>query len=128
TTLRRIKMKMHSAFTFTRGRQDGLPFGNWGHLTLFRTTLIGVFSFLLFSSLPASAQAQLGGSVTKLTIKSDVLGEDRTILVRTPAGYEANKLRYPVLYMTDGDAHIAHTSSTIEFLARNGRISEVMVV
>ena len=68
--------------------------------------------------MPASAQAQPGGSVTKLTIKSDVLGEDRTILVRTPAGYEANKLRYPVLYMTDGDAHIAHTSSTIEFLAR----------
>jgi len=30
--------------------------------------------------------------------------------------------------MTDGDAHIAHTSSTIEFLARNGRISEVIVV
>ena len=57
-----------------------------------------------------------------------MLGEDRVILVRTPAGYEANKASYPVLYMTDGDAHMAHTASTIEFLARNGRISEMIVV
>src|SRR5258705_4340917 len=30
--------------------------------------------------------------------------------------------------MTDGDAHIGHTGSTIEFLARNGRMSELIVV
>jgi len=30
--------------------------------------------------------------------------------------------------MTDGDAHIGHTASTIEFLARNGRISELIIV
>jgi len=87
--------------------------------------LLGALAILvLFSS---SAFAQYGGPA-KLTIKSSVLGEDRTILVRTPAGYETNKLAYPVLYMTDGDAHIAHTGSTIEFLARNGRMSEMIVV
>jgi len=88
-------------------------------------SLLGTLIFLvLFSS---SAFAQYGGP-TKLTIKSSVLGEDRVILVRTPAGYETNKLAYPVLYMTDGDAHIGHTGSTIEFLARNGRMSELIVV
>jgi hypothetical protein len=30
--------------------------------------------------------------------------------------------------MTDGDAHIGHTGSTIEFLARNGKMSELIVV
>ena len=30
--------------------------------------------------------------------------------------------------MTDGDVHLAHTSSTIEFLARNGRMAEMIVV
>jgi len=30
--------------------------------------------------------------------------------------------------LTDGNAHIGHTSSTAEFLARNGRMSEVIVV
>ena len=88
-------------------------------------SLLGTLVFLvLFSS---SAFAQYGGA-EKLTIKSNVLGEDRVILVRTPPGYATNKLAYPVLYMTDGDAHIGHTGSTIEFLARNGRMSELIVV
>ena len=68
------------------------------------------------------------GTVKKLTIKSAVLGEDRIVLVRTPVGYETNNVRYPVLYMTDGDAHMAHTASTIEFLRQNGRISDLIVV
>jgi uncharacterized protein len=83
-----------------------------------------LLTFLLLLSSTVFGQ----GTVTKLTIKSNVLGEDRTILVRTPAGYDNNKVSYPVLYMTDGDAHMAHTASTVEFLARNGRISEMIVV
>jgi predicted alpha/beta superfamily hydrolase len=93
--------------------------------------LFGAFVLLVLSSSVAFAQYGGGPAYSgpaKLTIKSGVLGEDRTILVRTPAGYETNKLAYPVLYMTDGDAHIAHTGSTIEFLARNGRMSEMIVV
>lgn len=87
--------------------------------------LLGALVLLvLFSS---SASAQLA-SVSKLTIKSKVLGEDRVILVRTPEAYAGSKRSYPVVYMTDGDAHIAHTSSTVEFLARNGRMSEMIVV
>ena len=85
--------------------------------------LVSIIFLLLFSS---AAFGQAG--VTKFTIKSSVLGEDRTILVRTPAGYDANKIKYPVLYMTDGDAHMAHTAATVEFLARNGRMSELIVV
>jgi predicted alpha/beta superfamily hydrolase len=63
-----------------------------------------------------------------MTLKSDVLGEERTMWIRTPVGYETNKVSYPVLYLTDGDAHIGHTASTIDFLARNGRISELIIV
>jgi predicted alpha/beta superfamily hydrolase len=68
------------------------------------------------------------GTVKRLTIKSAVLGEERVVLVRTPAGYETNKLSYPVLYMTDGDAHMGHTASSIEFLVQNGRIPDLIVV
>jgi predicted alpha/beta superfamily hydrolase len=68
------------------------------------------------------------GTVKRLTLKSAVLGEDRVVLVHTPAGYETNKVSYPVLYMTDGDTHMGHTASTIEFLTRNGRISDLIVV
>jgi len=85
--------------------------------------LVSLFTLLVTANI-ASAQ----GNITKLTVKSKVLGEDRTILVRTPAGYDAKKTPYPVLYMTDGDAHMAHTAATIEFLVRNGRMSDLIVV
>lgn len=76
----------------------------------------------------AFAQAPQVPTVSTLTIKSTVLGEDRRILVRTPGGYETNKVAYPVMYMTDGDAHMTHTSGSIDFLARNGRMSEAIIV
>jgi uncharacterized protein len=89
-----------------------------------------LFSFLLFgfSSYNAYGQNLQADGPSRVQIKSAVLGEERTILVRLPAGYERSSERYPVLYMTDGDAHMTHTSSTIEFLARNGRISDMIVV
>jgi len=91
------------------------------------TTLLCSFACLLVISSAAFAQPATG-TVTKLTIKSAVLGEDRVVLVRTPPGYETNKLSYPVLYMTDGDGHMGHTASTVEFLTQNGRISDLIVV
>ncbi len=88
--------------------------------------LSGVAVLLLLASAVFAQPAT--GTVKRFSIKSTVLGEDRVILVRTPVGYETNKLRYPVLYMTDGDAHMGHTASTVEFLTQNGRISDLIVV
>src|SRR5690242_10709176 len=88
--------------------------------------LAGVAVLLLIAT-AAFAQPPTG-TVKKFALKSAVLGEERVILVRTPPGYETNKLSYPVLYMTDGDAHMGHTSSTIEFLTQNGRIPDLIVV
>jgi uncharacterized protein len=89
--------------------------------------LPAILTMLVFT-MQAFGQAAPLPEVTTLTIKSNVLGEERVILVRTPQGYETNNQSYPVLYMTDGNAHIGHTSSTAEFLARNGRMSDVIVV
>src|SRR5678809_1701393 len=89
--------------------------------------LLAALAVLLLISSAALAQPPTG-TVKRFTIKSTVLGEDRIILVRTPPGYETNKLKYPVLYMTDGDAHMGHTASTIEFLTQNGRIPDLIVV
>lgn len=91
----------------------------WGRL------VFGLSILLLISS---AAFAQAVGTVKTLALKSTVLGEERIVLIRTPPGYETNKLSYPVLYMTDGDAHLAHTSGTVQFLAQNGRMSELIVV
>ncbi|MEO8378427.1 MAG: alpha/beta hydrolase-fold protein [Acidobacteriota bacterium] len=65
---------------------------------------------------------------TVITIESKVLGETRTILVRTPASYAAGGARYPVLYLTDGDRQLEHTAATMDFLAREGRMPEAIAV
>jgi len=99
-------------------------------LSTWATSLIRLLSslaVLLLITAAAIAQPPTG-TVKRFAIKSTVLGEERIILVRTPVGYETNKLSYPVLYMTDGDAHMSHTASTIEFLTQNGRIPELIVV
>ncbi len=90
--------------------------------------LVGVLACLFLFSSSTLAQTPAVTNVTTLKLKSELLGEERTILVRTPAGYETSTARYPVLYMTDGDRHIGHTGSTVDFLAGNGRMSELIVV
>ena len=97
----------------------------WATTRLSIRLLSSVAVLLLIAS---AAIAQPAGTIKRFSIKSTVLGEDRIILVRTPAGYETNKVSYPVLYMTDGDAHMGHTASTVEFLTQNGRISDSIVV
>ena len=91
-----------------------------------KTSILTVMLFLL--ALTAAAFGQDSAPGNHINIKSEILGEDRVVLVRTPPGYERNGQRYPVLYMTDGAAQLAHTVSTIEFLSRNGRMPELIVV
>jgi predicted alpha/beta superfamily hydrolase len=91
-----------------------------------RLFALALFSLVVAPCLTASAQDKQMGD--RLLIKSDVLGEERVALVRTPAGYDINDQRYPVLYMTDGADQLGHTAATIEFLAKNGRMPEMIVV
>jgi len=64
----------------------------------------------------------------QITLHSDVLDEDRVVIVRTPGGYASTDRRYPVLYMTDGPGHFLHTIASIEYLARDNRMPEMIVV
>jgi predicted alpha/beta superfamily hydrolase len=96
---------------------------------LFCKSLLGLavaLAVLLLS--PPKTHGQAPDATARLYLKSDVLKEERVVLVSTPPGYERGGERYPVLYLTDGDAQIGHTISTISFLARNGRMPEMIVV
>jgi len=61
-------------------------------------------------------------------ITSKVLGEERNVVVSTPRGYERGGERYPVLYLTDGNAHLVHTRGTVDFLVRNGLMPDLLIV
>ncbi|MDE1466673.1 alpha/beta hydrolase [Aurantiacibacter sp. D1-12] len=59
-------------------------------------------------SLPATAHAQMGEgaphvTATSYTVQSEVLGGERIVTVRLPAGYEEQPdMRFPVIYLLDG--------------------------
>ena len=62
----------------------------------------------------------------RLTLRSDILDEDRAVWVRVPSGDDED--RYPVLLLLDGPNHFHHTTGTVDFLARHGRIPPMIVV
>jgi predicted alpha/beta superfamily hydrolase len=88
------------------------------------------FSFLALCILTIAAAAQdvAPPIPQKLSLHSDVLNEDRVILVRLPQGYDQGKDVFPVLYLTDGPAHINEIGSTIDFLVGNDRMPPLIVV
>ena len=62
-------------------------------------------------------------------IKSQAVGEDRTILVRVPANYERTEVRYPVVYMLDAHPpHNAMMAGLIEQQVWAGKLPDLIVV
>ena len=63
-----------------------------------------------------------------ITLKSDILNEDRQILISKPAGYDQSSAKYPVMYLLDGNAHFHHTTGIIQFLTSVGNMPQMIVV
>jgi len=62
-------------------------------------------------------------------LTSGLLQGSRTITVHTPPSYdEAGSVRYPVLYLLDGDTNLGHASAVTDFLGENGIMPEVLLV
>ena len=97
-----------------------------------RFTKFASFMFLLIILVPFQIFAQDVGEDVVLgkliRMESDVLGEERQIMVYLPRGYEQTTTKYPVLYLLDGRTHFQHASSTVNFLSRNGRIPQLIIV
>ncbi len=90
--------------------------------------LISLAVISLWFSMAAAAQDIAPPVPQKLTVHSNVLNEDRIIFVRTPRGYDQGSDKFPVLYLTDGPAHINEIGSTIDFLVNNNRMPPLIVV
>lgn len=82
-----------------------------------------------FVAIEASADegAPAGGIVQSL--HSEVLGEEREVIVHLPEGYEQEpERRYPVLYVLDGATQSAHSARSAALLARVGVVEPLIVV
>jgi predicted alpha/beta superfamily hydrolase len=70
-----------------------------------------------------------------LSIKSEILGEDRPYAVYLPDSYNdeiSSPKTYPVLYLLDGDAHFRSTTGVMQYMSTgnggNTQIPEMIVV
>ena len=101
---------------------------------LFATTIFTLFVATPALTLAQDAEPTLAEAVTPIvigegmTIHSEILGEDRALLIHKPAAYDRTSAAYPVLYLLDGDAHFHHTTGIINFLSSVGRMSPMLVV
>lgn len=51
------------------------------------------------------------------TLRSAILNENRAILVHVPAGYHGSSVRFPVMYLLDGDSHFTKTVGILDHLS-----------
>lgn len=88
---------------------------------------------LLMAALLASASAlaaQTGTDIVigkKIVLHSNVLNEDRNILIYKPANYDKNQDKYPVLYVLDGEDNFHYATGIVQFRAMY-RVSPDMIV
>ncbi|HEV7522378.1 MAG TPA: alpha/beta hydrolase-fold protein [Candidatus Angelobacter sp.] len=89
---------------------------------------VSTFLIICFASISSIAQNLAPPAPERITVHSNVLNEDRAILVRMPAAAQGRKDKYPVLYLADGDAHINEVGAIIDFLASQNRCTPLIVV
>ncbi|MTI39705.1 alpha/beta hydrolase-fold protein [Fulvivirga lutimaris] len=61
-------------------------------------------------------------------LHSEVLGENRPIIISLPVDYDHNQENYPVIYVLDGLQNIKHTVGTVELLAESGLVPPMIIV
>lgn len=84
---------------------------------------------ILFWSIPIYLSAQAIEVGKKDSIYSSILSETRHFKIVLPSNYENyTKIKYPVIYVLDGDFLIQSTSGMIEYMSKTGQIPEMIQV
>ncbi|MHA7832018.1 MAG: alpha/beta hydrolase-fold protein [Flagellimonas sp.] len=90
--------------------------------------IISIFPFI-FLLATLSLSAQTFEIRKKDSIDSKILGETRHFKIILPSTYEQySKIKYPVLYILDGDFLIQSTSGIVEYMSKTGQIPEMIQV
>ncbi|MEL7532094.1 MAG: alpha/beta hydrolase-fold protein, partial [Bacteroidota bacterium] len=92
-----------------------------------RTTLFLLLSlpYLMLSAQDGSDAFSIGET---FSLQSEILGQERPYIISLPEGYAESDKAYPVMYLLDGKGNFHHTTASVDFLTRSGRIPEMIVV
>ena len=94
-----------------------------------------ILAFCYFNSqaqiaekIPMTKDNQLLGLGTYYYVKSEIMDEDRPIIISLPDGYQESGANYPVLYLLDGLGNIKHQIGTMTMLTEAGFIPPMIIV
>jgi len=101
------------------------------HIRKFATIIRATFASAMFAffcsfltEIPVYA-----GEVVKAKIKSEVLGQEREIIIHLPKNYDVKaKKRYPVMYALDGSFLSNPIAAKIDVVSGGGFVPETIVV
>lgn len=87
------------------------------------------FVFMCLAFVYSQAFGQHHTSVTDdIRIKSEILNEERELLISLPSEYNLSNEKYATLYVLDADVNFGITNEIIKFLSYYGVIEETIVV
>lgn len=95
---------------------------------MFKSILVWLFFCLLASCAQEDNNITIG---KRLSLYSEILGEDRPYWVYLPATYNDKTyvpINYPVLYLLDGDVHFQWATGVVQFMSDNWQVPEMLVV
>ncbi len=96
---------------------------------LLKPVLLTVLALFIISANQFFSQSKddiVLGSTFK--VKSQVLNEERNMQVYLPDSYNLTQTKYPVVYLLDGESHFIYAAGLLQFLARNNRAPEMILV
>lgn len=64
----------------------------------------------------------------RFVIQSEVLQENREVIIGLPQSYDSGSKEYPILVLLDGDYHFVSNYGVIEYLSKRFRIPEMIIV
>ena len=84
-----------------------------------------IFGQSAFGQQPTGADIVIG---KRIALPSKVFNADVEISLFLPAGYETSDVKYPVLYDLNAFAYFTYAAGTVELLARNIEMPEMIIV
>ena len=90
---------------------------------LFVTILI----FLIYGTVSAQIQEDNPRAMDAV-INSEILNEERDLIIYLPDDYYSSESQYPVLYLLDGRTHFHHATGAVNFLSVYDKIPHMIVV
>lgn len=94
-------------------------------MNLLKASLVLILLILFSTHILPQNEIIMGRSIQ---VYSEVLKENRNILVYLPRTYLNSSEKYPVIYLLDAENNFTYTAGLVDFLTRLGRMPESVIV